>query len=197
MDDAIGGEGRIGFAKRIPIGVVAAITPFNFPLNLVLHKLAPAVAAGCTVVLKPAEKTPLSAMKLVHLMAEAGLPSGAINVVNGFGTEFVPPLVTHPYIKKVTFTGSGPVGLKIQEMARHKKVTLELGSNSPNIVFPDANLEAAVTSMVKGGFAFAGQACISVQRIYVHRDMYPSFVDAFVSAVQTLKVGDPALETMM
>jgi acyl-CoA reductase-like NAD-dependent aldehyde dehydrogenase len=195
MDAAIGGEGRIGFAKRIPIGVVAAITPFNFPLNLVLHKLAPAIAAGCTVVLKPAEKTPLSAMKLVHLMAEAGLPSGAINVVNGFGTELVPPLVTHPYIKKVTFTGSGPVGLKIQEMVRHKKVTLELGSNSPNIVFPDANLESAVTSMVKGGFAFAGQACISVQRIYVHRDVYSSFVDAFVSAVQTLKVGDPALET--
>ncbi|ANB60538.1 aldehyde dehydrogenase family protein [Anoxybacteroides amylolyticum] len=195
MDAAIGGEERIGLVKRKPIGVIAAITPFNFPLNLVLHKLAPAVAAGCTVVLKPAEKTPLSAMKLVQLMTEAGVPSGAINVVNGLGADLVPPLVTHPYIKKVTFTGSGAVGFKIQEMARHKKITLELGANSPNIVFPDANLEIAVAGLVKGGFVFAGQACISVQRIYVHRDIYSSFVDAFVSAVQSLNAGDPALET--
>ncbi|MGP3610463.1 aldehyde dehydrogenase family protein [Anoxybacteroides rupiense] len=195
MDAAVGGEGRIGLVQRLPIGVIAAITPFNFPLNLVLHKLAPAIAAGCTVVLKPAEKTPLSAMKLVRLMMEAGLPDGAINVVNGLGEKLVPPLVTHPTIKKVTFTGSGAVGYKIQKMASYKKVTLELGANSPNVVFPDAHLETAVMELVKGGFTFAGQACISVQRIYVHRDVYASFVDLFVSAVKKLNVGDPALET--
>lgn len=195
MDSAVGGEGRIGFAKRIPVGVVAAITPFNFPLNLVLHKLATAVAAGCSVVLKPAEKTPLSAMKLVHLMEEAGLPAGAVNVVNGFGENLVPKLVTHRHVKKVTFTGSGPVGYKIKEMAGKRKVTLELGSNSPNIVFPDADLEAAAAGMVKGGFAFAGQACISVQRIYVHEAVFGKFLDQFVPLVKNLQVGDPSLDT--
>ncbi|MGG5252311.1 aldehyde dehydrogenase family protein [Neobacillus sp. SM06] len=195
MDSAVGGEGRIGFAKRVPVGVIAAITPFNFPLNLVLHKLAPAIAAGCTVVLKPAEKTPLSAMKLVTLMEEAGLPAGAVNVVNGLGLDLVPLLVTHPFVKKVTFTGSGSVGYKIKEMAGNRKVTLELGSNSPNIVFPDGDLDAAVAGMVKGGFAFAGQACISVQRIYVHREVFGSFLDKFIPLVEKLQVGDPVLET--
>lgn len=195
MDSAVGGEGRIGFAKRVPVGVVAAITPFNFPLNLVLHKIAPAIAAGCTVVLKPAEKTPLSAMKLVQLLEEAGLPAGAVNVVNGFGADLVPKLVTHPYVKKVTFTGSGPVGYKIKELAGNRKVTLELGSNAPNIVFHDADLNAAAAGMVKGGFAFAGQACISVQRIYVHREVYGQFLDLLVPLVKNLNVGDPVLET--
>lgn len=195
MDSAVGGEGRIGFAKRIPVGVVAAITPFNFPLNLVLHKVATAIAAGCSVVLKPAEKTPLSAMKLVHLMEEAGLPAGAVNVVNGFGENLVPKLVTHRHVKKVTFTGSGPVGYKIKEMAGNRKVTLELGSNSPNIVFPDADLDAAAAGMVKGGFAFAGQACISVQRIYVHEAVFGKFLDQFVPLVKNLQVGDPSLDT--
>jgi len=195
MDSAVGGEGRIGFAKRIPIGVVAAITPFNFPLNLVLHKIAPAIAAGCTVVLKPAEKTPLSAMKLVQLMEEAGLPAGVVNVVNGLGADLVPKLVTHKHVKKVTFTGSGPVGYKIKEMAGNRKVTLELGSNSPNIVFPDGDIDAAVAGMVKGGFGFAGQACISVQRIYVHHEVYGLFLDRFVPLVKKLQAGDPVLET--
>lgn len=195
MDSAVGGEGRIGFSKRVPVGVVAAITPFNFPLNLVLHKIAPAIAAGCTVVLKPAEKTPLSAMKLVKLMEEAGMPSGVVNVVNGFGVDLVPKLVTHDYVKKVTFTGSGPVGYKIKEMAGNRKVTLELGSNSPNIVFSDADLDAAVAGMVKGGFAFAGQACISVQRIYVHREVYDQFLSKFIPLVKNLQVGDPQLVT--
>ncbi|WP_141430509.1 aldehyde dehydrogenase family protein [Bacillus sp. 03113] len=195
MDSAVGGEGRFGLAKRVPVGVVAAITPFNFPLNLVLHKLGPAIAAGCTVVLKPAEKTPLSAMKLVQLMTEAGLPEGAVNVINGLGTELVPPLVTHPHVKNVTFTGSGPVGFKIKEMAGNRKVTLELGSNSPNIIFPDADLEAAVNGVVKGGFAFAGQACISVQRIYVHKVVYQLFIDSLIPKIKALKLGDPSLES--
>jgi acyl-CoA reductase-like NAD-dependent aldehyde dehydrogenase len=195
MDSAVGGEGRIGFAKRVPVGVVAAITPFNFPLNLVLHKIAPAIAAGCTVVLKPAEKTPLSAMKLVRLMEEAGLPAGVVNVVNGLGADLVPALVTHKHVKKVTFTGSGPVGYKIKELAGNRKVTLELGSNSPNIVFPDANIEAAVAGMVKGGFGFAGQACISVQRIYVHQEVWGPFLERLVPLVKSLRTGDPVLET--
>lgn len=195
MDAAVGGENRIGMTKKYPLGVVAAITPFNFPLNLVLHKLAPAFAAGCTVVLKPAEKTPLSAMKLAKLFEVAGLPKGALNVVMGTGVELGEPLVTHPLVKKVTFTGSGPVGFKIKELAGNRKVTLELGSNSPNIVFADANLDLAATSMVKGGFAFAGQACISVQRIYLQREVYQAFLNKFVPQVENLIVGNPLEET--
>ncbi|WP_207802224.1 aldehyde dehydrogenase family protein [Paenibacillus xerothermodurans] len=195
VDSAAGGENRIGFAKRYPIGVVAAITPFNFPLNLVLHKVATAFAAGCTVVLKPAEKTPLSAMKLAKLLEEAGFPKGALNVVNGTGVDLVEPLVTHPLVKKVTFTGSGPVGWKIKDMAGPRKVTLELGSNSPNIVLNDANLELAVASIVRGGFAFSGQACISVQRVYVQRDVYAQVLELLVPKVAALRAGDPALET--
>lgn len=127
LDNAIGGESQLGLAKRVPIGVIAAITPFNFPLNLVLHKVAPAIAAGNTIVLKPAEKTPFSSVALYELLKEAGLPSGALNIVNGAGVDLVETLVTHPLVKKVTFTGSGAVGWKIQEMAKGKKVTLELG----------------------------------------------------------------------
>jgi acyl-CoA reductase-like NAD-dependent aldehyde dehydrogenase len=195
MDSAIGGENCIGFAKRYPVGVVAAITPFNFPLNLVLHKVATAFAAGCTVVLKPAEKTPLSAMKLARLLEEAGYPKGALNVVNGTGIDLVEPLVTHLLVKKVTFTGSGPVGWKIKDMAGSRKVTLELGSNSPNLVFNDANIDLAIASILKGGFAFAGQACISVQRVYVQRGVYDAFVKQIVPKVAALQTGDPALET--
>jgi acyl-CoA reductase-like NAD-dependent aldehyde dehydrogenase len=194
MDAAVGGENKLGFIKRYPLGVIAAITPFNFPLNLVLHKLAPAFAAGCTVVLKPAEKTPLSAMKLAKLLEEAGLPKGALNVVNGTGADLGKPLVTHPLVKKVTFTGSDQVGYKIRNMALDKKVTLELGSNAPNIIFSDANLDLAVTGLVKGGFAFAGQSCISVQRIYVQREIYDQLLDRFIPLVKGLQVGDPSSE---
>jgi acyl-CoA reductase-like NAD-dependent aldehyde dehydrogenase len=195
MDSAVGGENRIGFAKRYPLGVVAAITPFNFPLNLVLHKVATAFAAGCTVVLKPAEKTPLSAMKLAKLLEEVGYPKGALNVVNGTGIDLVEPLVTHSLVKKVTFTGSGPVGWKIKDMAGPRKVTLELGSNSPNLIFNDADLDLAVTCILKGGFAFAGQACISVQRVYVQRGVYEQVLELLVPKVSALQAGDPALET--
>jgi acyl-CoA reductase-like NAD-dependent aldehyde dehydrogenase len=195
LDGAVGGENRIGYTKRYPVGVVAAITPFNFPINLVLHKLATAFAVGCTVVLKPAEKTPLATMKLVKLLEDVGFPKGAVNVVNGAGVELVEPLVTHPLVKKVTFTGSGPVGWKINEMASPRKVTLELGSNAPNIIFNDANLELAVSSILKGGFSFAGQACISVQRVYVQKDVYQQFLDQLVPRVSSLKVDDPSLES--
>lgn len=195
LDSAIGGENQIGIAKRVPIGVVAAITPFNFPLNLALHKVAPALAAGNTIVLKPAEKTPFSSVLLYQLFEEAGLPDGALNIVMGPGQELVEPLVTHPKVKKVTFTGSGAVGWKINEMAKRKKVTLELGSNAPNIIFEDADLAVAVDAIVLGGFTYAGQACVSAQRIYVHESVYQEFLDKLVEKVSALKTGDPLDES--
>ncbi|CDQ20918.1 aldehyde dehydrogenase family protein [Halobacillus karajensis] len=194
MDAAIGGKNRFGFTKRVPLGVVAAITPFNFPLNLTLHKVAPAIAAGNTIILKPAEKTPLSAYKLVQLLHEAGLPKGALNLVLGTGKEIGDPLVKHEKIHKVTFTGSLPVGRTIRKNAGFKKVTLELGSNSPNILFEDADLNEAIPSLVKGSFAFSGQVCISAQRIYVHQNIYESFLNEFIRQTEALTIGDPMNE---
>ncbi|QHE53907.1 aldehyde dehydrogenase family protein [Pontibacillus sp. HMF3514] len=191
MDAAVGGQNRMGLVKRKPLGVVGAITPFNFPLNLSLHKIAPAIAAGNTVVYKPAEKTPLSAYKLVRLFQQAGLPDGALNLVLGTGKEVGEPLVQHDKVQKITFTGSVPVGKNIRESAGLKKVTLELGSNSPNIIFNDANLEEAVEGLVKGAFAFSGQVCISAQRIYVHRDIYDTFLEKYVELTKTLTIGNP------
>lgn len=191
MDAAIGGQNRMGLVKRKPLGVVGAITPFNFPLNLSLHKIAPAIAAGNTIVYKPAEKTPLSAYKLVRLFQQAGLPDGALNLVIGTGKETGEPLVQHDKVQKITFTGSVPVGKTIRESAGLKKVTLELGSNSPNIIFNDANLEEAVEGLVKGAFAFSGQVCISAQRIYVHRDIYDIFLEKYVELTKTLTIGNP------
>ena len=195
MDSAVGGEKQIGFTKRVPLGVIAAITPFNFPLNLCLHKIAPAIAVGNTVVLKPAEKTPLSAIGLFHLLKEAGLPDGALNILNGPGIDIVAPLVTHPLVKKVTFTGSGKVGWHIQELARGKHVTLELGSNAPNIIFEDAHLQNAASAITLGGYTFAGQACVSAQRIYVHDAVYDEFVSLLTEKVEQLKLGNPSEES--
>lgn len=191
MDAAIGGERRIGIVRPYPIGVVAAITPFNFPLNLVLHKVAPAIAAGNAVVLKPAEKTPLSAVALARLFEEAGLPNGALNVVLGSGSVIGPRLVADARVAKISFTGSVPVGLKIKEQAGMKKLTLELGSNAPNLVFEDADLEAAANGLVRGAFAFSGQACISAQRIYVQSSVYDAFLDRFLERARLLRMGDP------
>jgi acyl-CoA reductase-like NAD-dependent aldehyde dehydrogenase len=191
MDAAIGGENRMGLVKRIPLGVVGAITPFNFPLNLSLHKIAPAIAAGNTIVFKPAEKTPVSAYMLVKLFQEAGLPNGVLNLLMGTGEEVGAPLVTHEKVHKITFTGSLPVGRKIRESAGFKKVTLELGSNSPNILFEDANIESAVTDLVKGAFAFSGQVCISAQRIYVHKNIYEQFLEKYIKQTKALNIGDP------
>lgn len=195
MDSVEGGENRIGFVKKVPLGVVVAITPFNFPLNLALHKIGPAIAAGNTVILKPAEKTPLSAMMLAQLFHEAGLPNGALNVVMGIGSEMADVLISDNRVSKITFTGSSQVGRHIQKRADLKKLTLELGSNAPNIVFSDANLEEAATSLVRGAFSFAGQLCISAQRIYVQQNVYDSFLNTFVSLVKKLKTGDPMDET--
>lgn len=194
MDAAIGGEGRLGLVKRIPLGVVAAITPFNFPLNLSLHKLAPAIAAGNTVVFKPAEKTPVSAYMLTKLFHEAGIPEGALNLVLGTGKEVGDPLVKHDKVHKVSFTGSLPVGRNIKKSAGFKKVTLELGSNSPNILFDDAPINNAVKNLVKGAFAFSGQVCISAQRVYVQKNIYDEFLEKFVQQTNALKIGNPAEE---
>lgn len=190
MDASTAGEGKVGFTKRVPAGVVAAITPFNFPLNLVLHKLAPSIAAGCAVVLKPASATPLAAHAIVDLLVEAGLPEGWINVVPCPGSTAM-HMVEHDDVAVVSFTGSREIGWKIREAAPRKRVGLELGNTSPLIVASDADL-ATVAEKVKGaGFKHAGQSCISTQRLLVHADVADDFAKLLVDQVASLKVGDP------
>lgn len=191
MDAAPGGQGRMGFTKRVPLGVVAAITPFNFPFNLVAHKLGPAFAVGNTVVLKPATQTPLSALVMAEVFKEAGLPDGALQIVTGSGRELGDVLATHPYVKKVTFTGSSAVGLKLKEKVGLRKMTLELGSNAAVIVEPTTDLASIMKRCVTGAFGFAGQVCISLQRIYVHESIYAPFVEKFVAETKQLVVGNP------
>src|SRR5262245_36587098 len=192
MDAAQAGEGKLAFTVRRPIGVVGAISPFNFPLNLVAHKIAPALAAGCAVVLKPASQTPLSALLLAELEHEAGLPPGWLNVVVGPSSEIGDVIVGDERVKLITFTGSGAVGWGIRERAARKKVNLELGNATPVIVEADADVEDAATRCAANAFSFAGQSCISVQRIYVHAEVYDDFKARFVPKVEALVVGDPA-----
>jgi acyl-CoA reductase-like NAD-dependent aldehyde dehydrogenase len=194
MDAAQAGEGKLAFTLRQPIGIVGAISPFNFPLNLVAHKLAPALAAGCAVVLKPAGQTPLSALVLAELEKEAGLPPGWLNVVVGPSSEIGDVLVEDERVKAITFTGSGGVGWKLKERAPKKKVNLELGNATPVIVAADADLDVSAKAMAANSFSFAGQSCISVQRIYVERVAYDGFVERFLPAVEALTLGDPADE---
>ena len=194
MDAAQAGEGKLAFTLREPIGIVAAISPFNFPLNLVAHKLAPAFAAGCAVVLKPAGHTPLSALLLAELEEEAGLPPGWLNVVVGPSAEIGDVMVADERVKAISFTGSGPVGWGLKERAPKKRVALELGNATPVIVAADADLDAASTAMAANSFSFAGQSCISVQRLYVERPAYDAFVERFIPKVEALVVGDPADE---
>jgi acyl-CoA reductase-like NAD-dependent aldehyde dehydrogenase len=184
----------LAFALRHPIGVVAAISPFNFPLNLVAHKLGPAIAAGCPVVLKPAELTPLSAIRLVDLLVEAGLPADWISVVTGTGAAAGMPLVEHPGPALVTFTGSVGVGRRIQDAAPRKRVLLELGSNAPVIVEPSADLDRVIEAIRTGGFSYAGQSCISTQRVLASHEIYDKVLDGLRAAVATLHVGDPLAE---
>ncbi|GAA4157714.1 aldehyde dehydrogenase family protein [Phytohabitans flavus] len=186
-----GGVGKLGLALRLPIGVVAAITPFNFPLNTVAHKVAPAVAAGCPVVLKPAPQTPLTALRLVALMVEAGLPEDWVTVLTDTGSEAGAALVTHPVPAMVAFTGSPAVGWSIAAAAPRKKVALELGSNAPVIVEPDAPLAACAARITKAAYSTAGQACISVQRVLVHRRVHADLRDLLAAAADRLVVGDP------
>lgn len=192
MDAAQAGEGKLGFTVRKPIGIVGAISPFNFPCNLVAHKLAPALAAGCPVVLKPASQTPLSALLLAELEQEAGLPAGWLNVIVGPASAIGDVLVEDERVKLITFTGSGDVGWMLQERAPRKRIKLELGNSTPVIVAADADVEVAATKLAANAFSFAGQSCISVQRIYVERSSFDAFVQAFVPKVEALNVGDPA-----
>src|ERR687883_315281 len=194
MDASQAGEGKLAFTLRVPIGVVGAISPFNFPLNLVAHKLAPALAAGCAVVLKPASQTPLSALLLAELEEEAGLPAGWLSVVVGPSAEIGDVLVEDERVRALTFTGSGQVGWKLRERAPRKRVNLELGNATPVVVAADADLDEAATKLAANAFSFAGQSCISVQRIYVERAAYDEFVSQFVPKVEALVVGDPADE---
>ncbi|NOY56574.1 MAG: aldehyde dehydrogenase family protein [Actinobacteria bacterium] len=191
MEASQAGEGRIGFAMRVPIGVVAAISPFNFPLNLVAHKVGPAIAAGCPVVLKPASATPLSAIALVDLLIEAGLPSDWITVVTGPGATVGGALVDHPIPALISFTGSPAAGWQIRARAPHKKVSLELGSSSPLIVEPGVDLDRVASAVRTAGFSHAGQSCISTQRILVHRDVKDALEHLLAKAVDSLVVGDP------
>jgi acyl-CoA reductase-like NAD-dependent aldehyde dehydrogenase len=167
MDAAQAGEGKLAFTLRRPIGVVGAISPFNFPLNLVAHKIAPALAAGCAVVLKPASQTPMSALLLAELEEEAGLPAGWLNVLVGPASEIGDVLVEDERVRLITFTGSSGVGWKLKERAPKKRVNLELGNATPLIVAADAELSAAATKVSQNAFSFAGQSCISVQLVYV------------------------------
>jgi acyl-CoA reductase-like NAD-dependent aldehyde dehydrogenase len=194
MDASAAGVGKVAYTMRVPIGIVGAITPFNFPLNLVAHKVAPALAAGCAVVLKPAGQTPLSALLLGELETEAGLPPGWLNVLVGPSAEIGDVIVEDERVKLITFTGSSGVGWKIRKRAVKKRVNLELGNATPVVVEADADIDEAATKLAANAFSFAGQSCISVQRIYVKRDAYDDFVARFVPKVQALKVGDPGEE---
>lgn len=190
MDLAAHGEGRMALTRRVPLGPIAAISPFNFPLNLVAHKLAPAFAAGNPVVLKPASRTPLSALALAELMRECGLPDGALSVLpmdRTVGNQ----LVVDSRFKMLTFTGSSDVGWAMKARAGKKKVVLELGGNAGVVVDRDADAALAASRVVAGGFAFAGQSCISVQRVFVHADAWQPFLDALLPAVTALQAGDP------
>ncbi len=185
------GEGHMGLARRFPIGVIAAITPFNFPLNLVAHKVAPCIATGNTMVLKPAMKTPLTALLLAHVLVEAGVPGGQINVVT-CSNEDAGLLVSDERVKKVTFTGSPAVGWMLKARCGKKKITLELGGNGGVIVHADADLAAAVPAIANGAFGQAGQSCISVQRILVHDSLYDDFRQRLVAYIaEKVKTGNP------
>ena len=194
MDASQAGAGKLAFTLRQPLGVVGAISPFNFPLNLVAHKIAPALAAGCATVLKPASQTPFSALLLAELMAEAELPPGWLNVLVGPAAEIGDVLVEDERVRAITFTGSGDVGWKLAERAPRKRVKLELGNATPVIVEADADLEDVATRLAANAFSFAGQSCISVQRVYVQRAVHDELVSRFVPKVEALVVGDPADE---
>lgn len=195
MDAVPGAERRMGFWYRVPRGPVAAISPFNFPLNLLAHKVAPALAAGNSLVVKPPSPTPLTALHLGRLLLEAGVPRGAVNIVTGEGGVVGDALVSDPRIQVVSFTGSPPVGRGILARAGLKRVILELGNNSAVIVAADADLDKAFPGLLMGTFSNSGQVCISVQRIYVHQSRWDEFIARFVEGTESLVVGDPLDDT--
>ncbi len=189
FDSAEGSENRVGYYYRFPIGIIGAITPFNDPLNLVAHKLGPAIAGGNSVVLKPATVTPISALKLAECLLDAGLPGEILSVVTGYGSEIGDVLVSDPRIRMISFTGGVDAGERIVQKAGLKKIGMELGSNSPVIVMDDCNLNEAVESCVSGAFWAVGQNCIGVQRIYVHKNIYENFKNMFVEQTKKYKTG--------
>jgi len=194
LDATSGGVGKLGFTLRVPCGIVAAITPFNFPLNLVAHKIGPAIAGGNAVLLKPASDTPLSALKLVELLLEAGLPEEAIACVTGPGGELGEAICADSRVRKISFTGSTEVGEAITRAAGLKRVTMELGSNSPVIVLDDADVAKVARTLAVTGYANAGQVCISSQRVIATPGVHVDLLDALRTEVQQLVAGDPLAE---
>jgi acyl-CoA reductase-like NAD-dependent aldehyde dehydrogenase len=182
-----------GFVRRFPIGVVSAITPFNFPLNLVAHKVAPALAAGNTVVLRPSSQVPITSMILGEIVKESGYPAGGLNIVPS-GYQAAEALLTDDRVKMVTFTGSPAIGWELKKAAYQKKVTLELGGNAAVIIEPDCDLDYALARTVTGSFSYAGQICISIQRIFLHEKIYDRFLSAFETKTKNLRLGDPLAE---
>lgn len=195
LDAAPGGENRLAFTIREPLGVIAAITPFNFPMNLVAHKVGPAIASGNTIVLKPASQTPLSAYFLAEVAKAAGVPKGVLNMITGKGSIVGDQLITDDRIKMITFTGSPEVGKIIRNKAGLKRVTLELGSNSAVIIDKNVQIDKIIDRCITGAFAFQGQVCISIQRIYIHEQLYDEFVEKIVIAAKQLKIGHPLDES--
>jgi glyceraldehyde-3-phosphate dehydrogenase (NADP+) len=195
FDSRAGSENRVGYYFRVPVGVVGAITPFNDPLSMACHKVGPALAAGNAVVLKPGSATPLSALRLGRDLTDAGLPPGRLNVVTGRGQDLGDAMVRDPRVRLVTFTGGVDTGLHITRTAGIKRLSMELGSNSPVIVLPDADLDRAAAAISAGAFAQAGQNCLGVQRVMLHDDVYDAFRDRFVFRVATLTAGSSMDET--
>jgi acyl-CoA reductase-like NAD-dependent aldehyde dehydrogenase len=191
MDASDAGMNKLAFTLRVPYGVIGAISPFNFPLNLVAHKLAPAVAVGAPVVLKPASQTPLSAVALAELLIDSGLPESYLHVVQGGGSTIGNAIVEHDDIAMITFTGSPEVGWGIRQRAHKKKVGLELGNNAPVVIEPDGDVDTAAAKISVAGYSHAGQSCISTQRVYVHETVVDDFLAMLVPRVAGLKVGDP------
>jgi glyceraldehyde-3-phosphate dehydrogenase (NADP+) len=184
----------MGFTIRVPCGIVVAISPYNYPLLLVLHKVGPALAAGNAVILKPATQTPLVALKLTQLLLEAGLPENGLQCLTGSGAEIGPALCADDRVRKISFTGSTAVGEQITKVAGVKKLSLELGSNCPMVIMPDADLNTVAEATAVAGYVNAGQVCISLQRVIAHRDIYADFLDAVKEPVEAIKIGDPQAE---
>lgn len=191
VDAQAGTRGKIGLTLRVPCGIVLAISPFNYPLLLVLHKVAPALASGNAVILKPATTTPFSSLSLTQSLLEAGLPEDALQCITGSGSRLGPMLCADSRVRKISFTGSTEVGEKLAHVAGVKKLSLELGANSPLVVLPDADLDRVAEATVLGGYVNAGQVCISTQRVLVHRKAYSDFLSALKPRVEAIKVGDP------
>ena len=191
LDGAPGVRDKVGFTLRVPCGVVVGISPFNFPLHLVCHKVGPAFAAGNAIVLKPATDTPLSGLKVIELLVDAGAPPEAVQCLTGSGGEIGDALCGDPCVRKITFTGSRDVGEHICKVAGLKKVTMELGSNAPFVVMPDADPEKVAKAAAMSGYSNAGQVCISTQRVLAHKDAYADFVDAFKAEVDSINTGNP------